>query len=162
MLDNPYVSGPQLEGLREMIQAHFKLSVSVIALDADLVGQFASAVCFSAQGLVRGDLESASAVLFEFSQIIAALTEPSSEIPSTCGNPECTAPHAIEAAYLEASTRGDTEAAMNVVKAMIKDANRRDEDPHMELCRLYASVIMLMAEKLREALTSRGEGDADL
>lgn len=162
MLDNPYVSGPRLEGLRDMIQAHFKLSVSVVALDTDLVGQFASAVCFSAQGLVRGELESASAVLFEFSQIIAQLTEPSSEIPSTCDTPGCEAPHAIEAAYLEASTRGDTDAAMNVVKAMIKDSNRSGDDPHMNLCRLYAGVVLVMAEKLREALTSRDQGDADL
>lgn len=152
MLNNPYVSGPQLEALREMLSANFKLSVSVFGLDPQLTGQFAGAVCFSAQGLVKGELESASAVLFEAAEMIGLLTEPSLEIPSDCEDPECEANHAIEAAFIEAATKGETQAAMNVVKAAIKDANRRGEDPHGELCRLYAGSILMMAGAVRNAI----------
>ena len=155
---NPFVTERQAEAIQLMLTSSFRLATVTIRTDAELTAQYAMLTGMHAGMLAGDELTGGYALLWNLADMIDDLSSSSgAEVRTPCGHVKCAEDHAQQMAFVDAATRGELDSAMNVVKVVVKDAQRaasqgdHEADASFELCKLYASTLCSLAMNLVEA-----------
>lgn len=96
------------------------------------------------------------AVLYEAGRVLPNIL--GDNVEPNCETPGCEADHTLEFSFIEAATRGDMDAVVNVCKAAVKEANRTEAHPPAALAVVFASVVAL-AFSLAMPMRANPEGN---
>jgi hypothetical protein len=144
-VQNPFVDDETRQMLRIHISSALTCASATAHFDFDSTGEYLMlhGVSLSAMAGHGDSVSGAFACLYEVAQAIGgnAVTEDVNKLTFECDNPECSKNHEVEAAYLAASLEKNYDGARNFCNALVKEANRTEKDPHMELCSLYAVAL---------------------
>lgn len=155
---NPFANEREGEAVRAVLTSSFRLATLTVRTDTDLTAQYAMLTAMHAGILLGDSLTGGYALLWELADLVDTLSAPGgAEVRTPCGHDKCAHDHAVMMAFVDAACRGELDAAMNVVKVLVKDTQRAkstddvEADADFEICKLYAQTLISLALNTVEA-----------
>lgn len=161
MSGNPFMAGDSADVLRASVVGIYNNAMLTHPEDGMGTTEYVITVAMCAANLAGDALAGGHAILWELGDVLGRILTPNMEFHNECSGTDCQHVHAAQHAYLHAVAEGNMEAAMNVAKAMCKEANRRGEDPARDLVKFFVSVLVLVAQSAHGGLQPQG-GDSSL
>lgn len=155
---NPFVSARVASALSSLVEANFRLATTTVAVDDELTNAYCALAGMSG-ALFTGDaLNGMHAVIWTLVDLFDALPPQDVQVVETCDHEQCIHQRHASAAFIEAVTRKDHTAAMNVVKAIIRQANADDADPAVMLAGFYGDIVSNTARATLQGVRDSAAG----
>jgi hypothetical protein len=154
---NPFLSSEQADLMvRSAMADLLKMAMLTTQTDEELTQRYLALASVSiSRSLGNGpeDLDGLYAQFWTLALLVNSTMEENASIGTDapdCGHEECAKESAHQAAFVEAAARGDVDAAINVVRAVVKTAHAEGVPPWQKLLTQLVMIIASMATSMLE------------
>jgi hypothetical protein len=150
--ENPFAADAlRRDAARSIIDSAFRLGTMTAMREPQLTSDYLKLVAQSMGPLLSDHLTSAHMFMWELANLVTTVVNPGAEIVAACGHDQCAHNHAPNMAFVDAAAREDFTAAMNVVKAVVKESNQAQADPFEAICGMFAATMASLAASVYRA-----------
>lgn len=154
---NPFLPNEQADVMvRAAMGDLLKMAMLTTRIDEELTQRYLALASVSiSRSLGNGpeDLDGLYAQFWTLALLVNSTMEENTSIGTDapdCGHEECAKESAHQAAFVEAAARGDLDAAINVVRAVVKTAHAEGAPPWRKLTAQLVMIIDSMATSMLE------------